>query len=993
MNTDLAHDLTQAVKGEVRFDPYSRVLYSTDASAYQIEPLGVVIPKDRADVQAVLEIAAKHKVPVLARGGGSSLAGQAVGAAVVIDFSKYMRHILEINVEEHWVRAEPGVVCDALNAALKPHGLMYGPDPASSNRATVGGMLANNSTGAHSVLFGMTADHVLAVNALLADASPAHFSALDRAALAAKLETPGQEGDLYRGLTALVARHADTIRDRFPKVWRRASGYSLNYLVPNQPPPTSDLQPPTSIYGFTASQPAGWYTSEPYPLARGFNLAKLMVSSEGTLAVVTEAKLNVVPRPKLTALCVAHFDSVAHAADATPVILECKPSAIELIDAVMINLTRTIPAYARQLTFIRGNPGAILVVEFFGDTETELIAQIENLENHLRGQGLSSDFVRALTPREQDNVWGVRKVALGILQSMKGEAKPLAFMEDVAVPVDRLGEYVRATERLFQEFGVGSAYYAHASAGCLHIRPVVNLKKVEGVQMMRAIGAAIIEVVIAMGGAMSGEHGDGYSRSVWNGKLFGPELYGAFREVKRLFDPENRLNPGKIVDAPDMTENLRYAHYHSSAYQLPEIKTQLNFPDAGGFIGAIEQCNGAGVCRKADGTMCPSYMATRDEEHSTRGRANALRAALAGRLPPGALTSARMRAVLDLCLECKACKAECPSGVDMAKIKYEFLAQYQSEHGVPLRSRFFAHINTLSRLAAPFAPLLNPALKLAPVRWLNEKILGIAPERVLPPFALQTFRDWHKLNYQSPIPNNLAPLILFVDTFTNYNHPEIGIAAVKVLEAAGYGVLLAEHGCCGRPMISKGLLTEAKAAAAHNVAVLDRFAEQGLPIIGLEPSCLLTLRDEYLDLLPADPRVRRVAEKALLIEEFLSGLAERGELKIKWKPEARQVLVHGHCYQKALTGTDPLLKMLRLPGWDVTEINSGCCGMAGSFGYEAEHYALSQTIGGERLFPAVTGASAGTLVAASGMSCRHQIESGTGRVPHHPIQLLADAIA
>jgi FAD/FMN-containing dehydrogenase/Fe-S oxidoreductase len=981
LRLDLAAELGRATKGEVRFDPYSRALYSTDASSYQIEPLGVVIPRTRDDVQAVMEIAARHRVPVLARGGGSSLAGQAVGRAVIVDFSKYLRRIAEINAEEGWVRAEPGVVCDALNQALKPHGLMYGPDPASSNRATVGGMLSNNSTGAHSVLFGMTADHVLEAEAFLGDASPARFSALDRAALDAKMESPGREGEIYRGVAALVARHEAAIRERYPRTWRRASGYSLNYLVPGQPPTSNS-------FGYAATRPAGWYSTEPYPLASGFNLAKLLVGAEGTLAVVTEAKLNVVPRPKMTALCVVHFDSVARAAEATPAILECRPAAIELIDAVMINLTRAIPAYARQLTFVQGSPGAILVVEFFGDSEAELVGKIEKLESHLRSRGIADTFVRAITPPEQSNVWGVRKVALGILQSMKGEAKPLAFMEDVAVPVERLGEYVRTVENLFQEHGVASAYYAHASAGCLHIRPVVNLKTRDGVAKMRAISAAVIEIVIAMGGAMSGEHGDGLSRSMWNGKLYGPEVYGAFREVKRLFDPDGRLNPGKVVDAQDIAENLRYG----PDYHPREIAAHLSFAAEGGFAAAVEQCNGAGVCRKADGTMCPSYMATREEEHSTRGRANALRAALSGLLPPDALTSERMHAVLDLCLECKACKAECPSGVDMAKIKYEFLAQYQAAHGTPLRSRLFANIHGVSRIAGRLSPIVNFALASPPVRWLNEKALGIARQRVLPPFAAQTFRDWHRRR-PSAVGGRRSAVVLFTDTFTNFNHPEIGAAAVRVLEAAGYEVLLAEHGCCGRPMISKGLLDQASAAAARNVSALAPLAEQGLPIVGLEPSCLLTLRDEYLDLLPDDPRAKAVAGQAVMIEEFLAGLAERGELPLKWKPASGRVLVHGHCYQKSLTGTAHLLNMLRLPGWQVKEIDSGCCGMAGSFGYEAEHYHISQAIGEERLFPAVRAADGETLIAASGVSCRHQIEHGAGRRPRHPIELLADALA
>jgi len=972
--TELAADLARAVSGEVRFDPYSRVLYSTDASAYQMEPLGVVLPRSSDDVQAVIEIAGKHNAPVLARGGGSSLAGQCVNTAVVIDFSKHMRNIVEINAEEGWVRAQPGVVCDALNAAAKPHGLMFGTEPASSNRATVGGMISNNSTGAHSMLYGMTADHVLETDVFLDDGTPAHFAALDRAVLQAKMSAGDRESELYRGVTALVAQYDSTIRERYPKTWRRASGYSLNYLLPP--------------HGFAATRPAGWYSPQPYPLAPGFNLAKLMVSAEGTLAVLTEAKLNLVPRPKMTALCVVHFDSVAVAADAAPSILECKPAAIELIDKVMIDLTRSVPAYARQLNFIVGHPAAILIVEFYGDSDSHLISQIEALENHLRASGASQTFVRAITAQQQANVWGVRKVGLGLLQAMRGEAKPLSFMEDVAVPVDRLGEYVRAVERIFAGHGVGSAYYAHASAGCLHIRPVISLKSAQGIATMRAIGAEVIEVVIAMGGAMSGEHGDGLSRSVWNGKLFGPELYGAFREVKRLFDPKGRLNPGKIVDAPDLTENLRYGADHKTI----QLNTRLNFDSEGGFAAAVEQCNGQGACRQATGTMCPSYMATREEEHSTRGRANALRAALSGRLPPSEFTSQRMRAVLDLCLECKGCKAECPSGVDMAKIKYEFLAQYQAANGVPLRSRLFANIHALSNLAHRFAPLANPIMNLAPTRWLNEKLLSIAHQRALPPFAAQTFRQWVASRNQQSAIGNQQSVILFADTFTNFNHPEIGVAAVRVLEAAGYNVMLADHGCCGRPMISKGLLDAAKDAAARNVSVLAAFAEQGLPIIGLEPSCLLTLRDEYLDLLPGDSRARAVAGKAMMIEEFLAKLSAEGQLKINWKKTPQKVLLHGHCYQKALTGTSHLKTMLSLPGWEVKEIDSGCCGMAGSFGYEVEHYEISQAIGEERLFPAVRAAEPATAIAASGMSCRHQIAYGARREAKHPIELLAEAV-
>lgn len=970
--TNLVAELSRALKGEVRFDPYTRALYSTDASAYQIEPMGVVIPRDAEDVQAALTIAAKHNAPVLARGGGTSLAGQTVGVAVVLDFSKYLCNILEINVEEKWVRAQPGVVCDALNAALKPHGLMLGPDPASSNRATLGGMLMNNATGAHSILYGLMADHILEANVFLDDGTPAHFAALDSSALAAKTLATNREAEIYTALRSLVSRHSSLIQTRFPKTWRRASGYSLNYLLsPTQTP--------------TLTRPPNWHSPHPYPPVTGFNLAHLLAGSEGTLAIVTELKLNLVSRPRHTGLCVINFNSVVEACEATPAILESQPSAVELIDALMIRLTRAIPAYARQLTFIEGEPGAILVVEFSGASEAQVVSAIEQLEQQLRGRGLADKFVRALTSEQQARVWGIRKIGLGLITSMRTEAKPTAFMEDVAVPVESLGQYVRAVEAMFREFGVESAYYAHASAGCLHIRPVLNLKQATDIEKMRMMGAAVLEIVRAMGGALSGEHGDGLSRSAWNGQLFGPELYAVFREVKHLFDPHHRLNPGKIVDAPAPTDNLRFG----SEYHAFELNTHLSFAKEGGLARAVEQCSGMGICRKADGVMCPSYMATRDEEHSTRGRANALRAALSGRLPLAELTSARMHAVLDLCLECKACQSECPAGVDMAKIKYEFLAHYQAAHGVPLRSRLFGNIHRLSQLAVHVSPLFNALLRWPATRWLNEKFLGLSRHRPLPPFASRTFRQRAGARF-APAPTDLKSVILFVDTFTNFNHPEIGHAAMRVLAAAGYAARIVEHGCCGRPFISKGLLAEAKVIVQKMVTALAPYAEQGLPIIGLEPSCLLTLRDEVLDLLPDDPRARAVAQQAKLIEEFLS---EPTDLPLRWKPEARRVLVHGHCYQKAITGTGPLLKMLRLPGWEVSEINSGCCGLAGSFGYEAEHYALSMQIGAERLFPAVRAAEADTRIVASGMSCRHQIEHGTGRVALHPVQLLAEALA
>lgn len=966
----LAESLKKTLEGEVRFDPYARQLYSTDASIYQIEPLGVVLPKHNADVNAALEIAAEYNVPVLPRGGGSGLAGQAVGQGVILDFSKHMRGILEINPEGHFARVQPGLVCDALNKALRPHGLMFGTEPASSNRATLGGVIASNATGAHSVLYGMTIDHLLAAQGFLADAAPFEFASLTPEQFMAQVAAGGPTAALLQGVADLVTQHEQAIRERFPKTWRRASGYSLNYLLPHHQ---------------TASQPANWYATGPYPPVTGFNLAKLLAGSEGTLAVMTEATLNLVPRPKHTALSIIHFNSLVAAAEATGAILECKPSAVELLDDLLINLTRSVPGFASKLTFIEGHPAAVQIVEFYGDTEADLIAQLDALEARLRAAGVAQTFVRAISLQQQADVWGIRTVGLGLLASMRGDAKPTTFMEDVAVPVEHLGTWVRATQRIFAGYGLQAGYYAHASAGCLHIRPVLSLKTQQGVTTLRAISAEVLQVVIELGGALSGEHGDGLARSQWNGELFGPELYQAFRDLKRLFDPKLRLNPGKIVDAPALDANLRYgADYHSI-----ELTTTLSFAKEQGFAAAVEQCNGQGVCRKAEGVMCPSYQATREEEHSTRGRANALRAALSGRLSASELTSPRMHAVLDLCLECKACKTECPSGVDMAKIKYEFLSHYQAAHGVPLRSRLFAEIHMISALAQVAAPLTNLALALPPMRWLNEKLLGISRHRALPAFAVQTFRGWFE-SRPRPAPQ-AEKVVLLVDTFTNYNHPSIGRAAVQVLEAAGYQVLLADHGCCGRPMLSKGLLNEARPAAAGNVAVLATYAKLGLPIIGLEPSCLLTLRDEYLDLLPNEPKAFVVARTAFLIEEFIAEHADRFH-PLFTQADSQRLLVHGHCYQKALTGTAALQAMLRLPGWQVSEVNSGCCGLAGSFGYEAEHYDVSMAVGEDRLFPAIRASAPSVGLAASGMSCRHQIEQGTGRAARHPIEWLAEAL-
>ncbi len=979
---DFLHNLPDDFRGEVRTDPYSRLLYSTDASIYQIEPLAVVLPRTNDDVQMVVAACARERVPVLARGAGSALAGQTVGRAVVLDFSRYLNKVLEINPEEHWARVQPGLVCDHLNAHLQPYGLQYGTDPASANRATIGGIVANNSTGAHSMMYGMTADHVLETDVILSDGSQAHF-----ASIAPDAPMPSSDsfsGTLHQQVADIVQRNSAGIRTSYPRTWRNSSGYRLNYLL--------------SDGGYVATRPSGW-TGEHYPAVDGFNMAQLMAGSEGTLAVLTEIKVNLVPRPKQTVLGILQFDSIAAACDATPAILETEPSAVELMDEMIVRLTRGVPAYNRMLTFVEGIPAAVLIVEYYGESEAELLAKLERLDARIRQLDASQQptrSTRAVTAAEQARVWGVRKVGLGLMMSVKGDAKPIPFIEDAAVPVEQLGDYVRAVEQVFNAHDVTAGYYAHASAGCLHIRPLINTKSNDQIETMYAVAKSVLEIIAKMGGAMTGEHGDGLARSAFNRPLFGEAVYQAFCDVKQAFDPHGILNPGKVVDAQDMRENLRFGEH----YETVRLETQLDFSADGGFARAVEMCNGAGVCRKADGVMCPSYQATREEEHSTRGRANALRAALSGRLPSQALTEKRMYQVLDLCLECKACKAECPSGVDMAKIKAEFLAQYYARHGVPLRARFFANINTLSRLASPFSGLVNFALALPITRWLNEKFIGVARQRRLPRFAQQTFRRIASRQINRRVISNpqssdtsLNPVVLFVDTFTEYNHPEVGVAALQVLTAAGFDVEIVEQqGCCGRPLISKGLLAQARTQARKNIAALAHYAQRGIPIVGLEPACLLTLRDEYLSLHPNDSAAQAVAEQSVMIEEFLATHVENIDLKAAWKADRRKVLVHGHCYQKALVGTEPLLAMLRLPGWEVEEIESGCCGMAGSWGYEAEHYVVSRNVGEDRLFPAVRSAGAETYIAAAGTSCRDQISHFTDRQAVHPIVLLADAL-
>ena len=955
---DVIHDLQKRVAGEVRFDSMTKVLYSTDASIYEIEPLGVVIPRTPEDAIATVEICGGYGVPVLPRGGGTALAGQAVGRAIHLDMSKFLNQVLEVNMEERWARIQPGVVLDELNAQLRPYGLWFAPDPSPSNRATVGGMIGNNSSGARSLIYGRTMEHVLEMKVILADARTIVTRSLTDDELEAKLRLPGLEGDLYRAVQRLVATHRDEIVKRYPKIMRRVGGYSLDEFLNGKP----------------------------------FNLSRILVASEGTLATTLEAKINLEPRPKPleTALMVVHYRTMLEALESTMEILTTGPSAVELADKYIMDLTRANMELARQMTFVQGNPGALLLVEYYGSSREELTAKLDRLETHLKRLGIGIAFTRAVTPEEQQKIWKVRKSGLGLLLGMPGDKKPIAGIEDTAVPPERLAEYIRRLDGIVRSHGTEAAYYAHASVGCLHIRPIIDLKQEPDLERFRSIATQVCELVMEYGGSNSAEHGDGLARSCFNEKFFGPTLYRAFKELKATADPKGVMNPGKIVDAPPMTENLRYG----SKYRARPVKTFFRYGREGGFDRAIEMCNGAAVCRKKlEGTMCPSYMATLEEEHSTRGRANALRAAINGHLPEDALVSPRMYDVLDLCLECKGCKAECPSNVDMAKLKSEFLALYYARHGTPLRARLFANIEKLNRLGCALAPLSNWVAQGAPARWFFDRVLRIHGRRQLPPFASQTFDRWFASRNGARSAGGQGPVVLFSDCYMTYNYPDIGKAAVKVLEAAGFEVILAEKKCCGRPMISKGLLQEAKANAAYNVDRLSRYAARGIPIVGCEPSCILIFRDEYPDLVD-DPRAAALAKSALMIEEFLLGLHQRGVLNLPFRNGAKSFLLHGHCHQKALIGSGPSLQVLRLlPGANVEEVDSGCCGMAGSFGYEKEHYDLSIAIGNRRLFPAVKAKGPEWEIVAAGVSCRQQIPHGTGRRARHLVEVLAEALA
>jgi FAD/FMN-containing dehydrogenase/Fe-S oxidoreductase len=954
----LRRELERTVEGEVRFDAISRALYSTDASVYQIEPLGVVVVKSREDVVRTVTACRRHRCPLTMRGGGTSQAGQAIGGGIVVDTSKYFNRLLEVNATDRWARVEPGIVLDELNAQLRRDGLRFAPDISTASRATIGGMMANNSAGARSVLYGKTIDHVVEQQVVLSDGSLAHFRPLDAAELEAMCAEQTLEGQCYREVRQIVRTCAEEIERRYPKVLRRVGGYNLDaFLCPTAP----------------------------------FNMSKLMVGSEGTLGVVVEATLALVPLPKFKAVLAIQFADLLEALAATPAILAHAPSAIEIMDRFILDHTRQSPALDRmRRTFIEGEPAALLCVEMYSEMADDLPGRLEALERDLSGRGFGYRYHRALDLAAQSAIWSVREAALGLSMAMKGDAKSLSFVEDTAVAPERLRDYIERFLEMVRRHGTSAGVYAHASVGCLHVRPVVNLKTEAGVRQFEAIASASADLVLEFGGALSGEHGDGLVRSPFMAKMFGPVVYDAFRHVKRTFDPDGIFNPGKIVDAPPLTSNLRYGPEYRSAQPI----TFFDYDEHGGLPGAVEMCSGLGACRKTlDGTMCPSYMATREEAHSTRGRANVLRLVMAGRIHESGLGDEGVRSVLDLCLECRACKAECPVGVDVARFKSEFLADYWRRHGVSRRAHLLGHIHTISAWGSRFAPFSNVVSQSAPARWVNERLFGIDRRRTPPAWASNTFARRYAGRRQTRGPASASgrTVALFNDTFTNYYAPAIGMAGLELLEAAGYAVTLAPLGCCGRPLISQGLLAAARRLAVATVTGLQGVVERGQSLLFLEPSCLSAIREDIPSLLrgEAKARAREVAARSMLLEEFLEQeyQAGRGHLELSSGPS--RVLVHGHCHQKAMGRLAPVKSLLgRIPGSAVVDLDAGCCGMAGSFGYTREHFDVSRAIGERRLLPAARDLSAGSVLVAGGTSCRHQIADFASTRALHPVELL-----
>ena len=959
--TSLKNQLT----GDLFDSDLVKTLYATDASVYRELPYAVVIPRIENDIKLVIDFARSNALSIIPRAAGTSLAGQCVGDGIIVDVSKYMTDILEINTQENWVRVQPGVVRDQLNMFLKSFGYFFGPNTSTANRCTMGGMVGNNSCGSTSIVYGSTRDHTLAVKAILSDGSSVSFSKLSNQEFNSKLKQDSLEGALYRHLHSELSDPLirNQIEYGYPKasISRRNTGYAVDALMNTSP--------------FDASKEC-------------FNLSKLICGSEGTLAFITELKLQIVLLPKpFQVLLNAHFNSINESLQATLVAMKMSPTACELMDKTILDCTKDNLLQQKNRFFVEGDPEAILMIEFKGDTIEEAKKKAKELELSLIKLNLGYAY-RLVEGDECDKVWDLRKAGLGLLANIPGDAKAVACIEDTAVTIEDLPQYIEAFTALMRSYHQKAVYYAHAGAGELHLRPILNLKSSADVKLFRSISEDSAKLVKSYNGSLSGEHGDGRVRSEFIPLVLGEANYELLKRIKSTWDPTNLFNPGKIVEAVDMDALLRYKPDN----KVLTIKTLYNFESTGGILNTVEKCNGSGDCRKlsfAGGTMCPSYRATLDEKDSTRGRANVLREFLTQNTKENPFDHPEIKEVMDLCVSCKACKSECPSNVDMSTLKAEFLYQYQKSNPVSLRSKIIAHNAKINSIMHRFSGIYNVIGK---SKWFK-KCIGIHPERSLPSLRQTTLRHWF-LNYKQGI--HTKSVFLFCDEYTNYYDLEIGIKAVKLLNKLGYTVYMPNHPESARAYISKGFLKEAKAIATENVSVFSTLISKDTPLIGIEPSAILGFRDEYPNLVNASLKstAKILALNTFTIEEFLSNEIENNKINPSYFSKAHKtVYYHGHCHQKALSSNSNAANILGLPvNFSVKTIDSGCCGMAGSFGYEKEHYELSQQIGEDRLFPAVRTAEVDAIVAASGTSCRHQIKDGVNKTALHPIEVLYNAL-
>ncbi|MCU7552889.1 FAD-binding protein [Chitinophagaceae bacterium LB-8] len=969
--------LALELDGELFFDTTMRTLYATDASAYREIPLAVAIPRSVEDLKKLIHFARAQKTSLIPRTAGTSLAGQVVGDGIVVDVSKHFTKILELNKEEGWVRVEPGVIRDELNMFLKPHGLFFGPETSTANRAMVGGMVGNNSCGSNSVVYRSTREHLLEVKALLSDSSEAEFKELNIDEFHQKCEGNTLEAAIYRTTRSLLSdyNNQEEIRREFPKksIERRNTGYAVDVLLESAP--------------FTAG-------------SEDFNFCKLIAGSEGTLAFLTEIKLNVVPLPpKETGLLCVHFNSIDESLRANLIALKYRPSASELIDHYILECTKDNIQQRQNRFFVQGDPGAILVVEFVKETREEITEIAKQVEEEMRAAGLGYHFP-LLFGADTKKIWTLRKAGLGLLSNLPGDEKAVPVIEDTAVDVEDLPAYIAEFNEILKKYNLYSVHYAHAGSGELHLRPIINLKTEEGNKLFRAIAEEIATLVKKYKGSLSGEHGDGRLRGEFIRQMVGEKNYQLLKEIKKVWDPENIFNPNKIVDTPSMNSMLRY----KPGQQTPVFNTVFRYPNQD-VLQHAEQCNGSGDCRKthlSGGTMCPSYMATRNEKDTTRARANILREFLTNSDKLNRFDHEEIKEVMDLCLSCKGCKSECPSNVDMAKLKAEFLQHYYDANGVPFRSKLIANFTQSAKLGALMPGVYNFFVTNSFTGNIIKRFSGFATERSMPTLYKTTLLSWYKKHRKKLATGNgrlaksARKVYLFCDEFTNYNDTEIGIKAIQLLEKLGYEVEIPKHEESGRTWLSKGLLRTAKMIANKNIELLSPIVTNETPLVGIEPSAILTFRDEYPDL--ADDELleasHKLAKNVFQFDEFIAGEIDKGNItREQFTKEKKAIKLHGHCQQKSISSINPMVKVLSFPeNYTVSTIPSGCCGMAGSFGYEKEHYEVSMKIGELVLLPTVRQQSEDVIIAAPGTSCRHQIKDGTGRKAKHPVEVLWEAI-